>query len=74
MASAKHNGKSDMMFQAIAQNNHQNPVVRQRWGSVKCLVWGSDWVRLMGLYSNLLYKLDFLIGEAEQSAIGVKKA
>lgn len=70
----QHDGKQDLAVLAVAQNNHVNPVVRARWGSVQCLLWGSEWVRMMGLYTTLLYRLDFLIGEAEMVAVGVKKA
>ena len=71
---AQKDGKPDLLVQAVAQNNHVNPVVRARWGSVHCQLWGSEWVRWTGALSTLLYRLDFLIGEAEMVAIGVKKA
>lgn len=71
---AQKDGRPDMLVRAVAQNNHANPVVRARWGSVHCDVWGSDWVRLAGLFTSLLYRLDFVIGEAEMLAIGQKKA
>jgi hypothetical protein len=71
---AQNKGKPDLLMQAVAQNNHVNPVVRARWGSVHCQLWGSEWVRWTGALSTLLYRLDFIIGEAEMLAIGVKKA
>jgi len=71
---AEKDGKPDLLLTAVAQNNHVNPVVRARWGSVQCKLWGSEWVRLAGAFTTLLYRLDFLIGEAEMAAIGVKRA
>ena len=68
------NGVPDLLLRAVAQNNHANPVVRARWGSVHCQLWGSEWVRWTGALSTLLYRLDFIIGEAEMQAIGVKRA
>jgi len=74
MTVALKDGKADLLVTAVAQNNHASPAVRARWGSVHCNVWGSEWVRLAGLTTTLLYRLDFLIGEAEMGAIGIKKA
>ena len=74
MALAQREGKLDILIRAVAQNNHVNPVVRARWGSVHCQLWGSEWVRWTGALSTLLYRLDFIIGEAEMGAIGVRKA
>jgi len=71
---ANHDGKPDLLIAAVAQNNHVNPVARARWGSVRCQLWGSEWVRLAGVFTTLLYRLDFLIGEAEMQGIGVKRA
>src|ERR1051325_2014049 len=71
---AQNKGKPDILMQAVAQNNHVNPVVRARWGSVHCQLWGSEWVRWTGALSTLLYRLDFIIGEAEMQSIGVKRA
>lgn len=73
-ALGQRDGKPDLVVRAVAQNNHVNPVVRARWGSVHCELWGSEWVRLAGLFTTLLYRLDFVIGEAEMLAIGHKKA
>lgn len=71
---AQKDGRLDILLRAVAQNNHVNPVVRARWGSVHCQLWGSEWVRWTGALSTLLYRLDFIIGEAEMGAIGVKRA
>ena len=62
------------IWSAVAVNAHTDPQVRKRWDSVSVECSGREWVRLMAVYTNLLYRLDFAIGEKEMQSIGIHKA
>jgi len=67
-------GRPALVARAVANNDHADPVVRARWGSVVAALPAEEYKSLAGLLTGLLYRLDFEIGEAEMKAIGIISA
>ena len=70
----EHDGKPDLRVigQAMgAEPADADPVPSD---STLSTLWGSDYVRLMGLFTRLLYVLDFRLGEKEWEGVRHKKA
>jgi hypothetical protein len=42
-------------------------------GSASALCWGSEFKNLMGLYTSLLYKLDFQLAELEWGKVKTQR-
>lgn len=61
----RHKGKWDLAYSATAVPLEGVRGGACDWASANAIVWGSEFKSLMGLYSSLLYALDFQIAERE---------
>ena len=69
-----HDGKPDLKVTGEAWDAAQVSVEPVPSDYTLATLWGSDYVRLMGLLTRLLYVLDFKLGEREWLVIGKHKA
>jgi len=74
MAVESHNGKQDLKVTGEAWDKDQGSADPAPSDYTLATLWGSDYVRLMGLLTRLLYVLDFKLGEREWLGIGKHKA
>jgi hypothetical protein len=65
---APRKGKPDMVFSATACPLEVARGEAAPWGSVNAICWASEFKSLMGVYTTLLYRLDFAIGEREYAS------
>lgn len=69
-----HGGALDLLATATAYEMEGWNTGAELSALAKSQCWGHEWVRLMGLYTTLLYRLDFELGEREWRKLEVKKA
>jgi len=67
---AQHRGKPDMLFSATATDLAEELSAQVPSASVNAICWGSDMKSLVGVYTTLLYRLDFQLAERELAGKG----
>jgi hypothetical protein len=69
----KKNGRFDLIVVANAVPEGAANMAAQFLGSASALCWGSEFKNLMGLYTSLLYKLDFQLAELEWGKVKTQR-